>query len=103
MDLFLFSFESVTGMPVIVGYVFVFLFGAAVGSFLNVVIHRAPLEQSIAPWIRNSSARWRSKSPPPLDRYGAAAQGAYLRRRAGQRRPRRRDRRDDHRDVRRPG
>lgn len=42
-----FSFESLTGMPEIFGYVFVALFGAAVGSFLNVVIHRVPNEQSI--------------------------------------------------------
>lgn len=47
MDLILFSFESVTGLPELIGYIFIFLFGAVVGSFLNVVIHRVPLEESI--------------------------------------------------------
>lgn len=47
MNLFLFSFESVTGLPDYLGYLFTFLFGAIVGSFLNVVIHRVPLEESI--------------------------------------------------------
>ena len=41
------SFESVTGLPVIFGYIFTFIFGSLVGSFLNVVIHRVPREQSI--------------------------------------------------------
>ncbi|MEO6335016.1 MAG: prepilin peptidase [Pyrinomonadaceae bacterium] len=41
------SFESLTGVPEFVAYIFVFMFGAAVGSFLNVVIHRVPHEQSI--------------------------------------------------------
>ncbi len=41
------SFETVTGMPEILGFVFTFAFGAIVGSFLNVVIHRVPNEQSI--------------------------------------------------------
>ncbi|MEP6704027.1 MAG: prepilin peptidase [Acidobacteriota bacterium] len=41
------SFESLTGVPEFVAYIFVFIFGAVVGSFLNVVIHRVPHEQSI--------------------------------------------------------
>lgn len=44
---FLSSFEAVTGMPEYVGYIFIFAFGAAIGSFLNVVIHRVPNEESI--------------------------------------------------------
>ncbi len=47
MNFFLASFETMTGMPEIVGYLFVAIFGAMVGSFLNVVIHRVPNEQSI--------------------------------------------------------
>lgn len=41
------SFETMTGLPEIVGFAFVFAFGAIVGSFLNVVIHRVPHEESI--------------------------------------------------------
>lgn len=41
------SFELATGLPVWIGYIFAFLFGTAVGSFLNVVIHRVPREESI--------------------------------------------------------
>ena len=44
---FLLSFETVTGLPQFAGYIFFFLLGAIVGSFLNVVIHRVPLEESI--------------------------------------------------------
>ncbi len=47
MHLLLSSFETVTGMPDFFGYIFIFVFGAAVGSFLNVVIHRVPNEESI--------------------------------------------------------
>src|SRR5712691_13306269 len=45
--LFLASFEALTGLPEIFAYVFAGLFGAVVGSFLNVVIHRVPNEESI--------------------------------------------------------
>lgn len=41
------SFETITGMPEVVAYIFVFALGTIVGSFLNVVIHRVPNEQSI--------------------------------------------------------
>ncbi|HUR99975.1 MAG TPA: prepilin peptidase [Pyrinomonadaceae bacterium] len=41
------SFESLTGVPEFIAYIFVFMFGASVGSFLNVVIHRVPNEESI--------------------------------------------------------
>jgi leader peptidase (prepilin peptidase) / N-methyltransferase len=41
------SFEAATGLPLWIGYVFVFAVGSAVGSFLNVVIYRVPREMSI--------------------------------------------------------
>ncbi len=47
MKILLASLETMTGLPEIVGYIFVFAFGAIVGSFLNVVIHRVPNEESI--------------------------------------------------------
>src|SRR5688572_8895300 len=34
-------------MPPIAGYILAGVFGAIIGSFLNVVIHRVPLEESI--------------------------------------------------------
>src|SRR5262245_35635978 len=41
------SIESAAGLPEWIGYTFSFIVGAAIGSFLNVVIHRVPNEESI--------------------------------------------------------
>jgi leader peptidase (prepilin peptidase)/N-methyltransferase len=41
------SFEAITGMPEVFGYIFIFVLGSLIGSFLNVVIHRVPREESI--------------------------------------------------------
>lgn len=41
------NFEALLGLPDFVGYIIVFILGAIVGSFLNVVIHRVPNEESI--------------------------------------------------------
>lgn len=41
------SIQIAAGLPEAIVFVFVFLFGGAVGSFLNVVIHRVPRDGSI--------------------------------------------------------
>jgi leader peptidase (prepilin peptidase)/N-methyltransferase len=47
MSFILTSFESLTGLPEWFAYIWIFAIGAAIGSFLNVVIHRVPNEESI--------------------------------------------------------
>ncbi len=49
LNLYLASFEAATGLPEFVGYLFVGVLGACVGSFLNVVIYRVPNEKSLLP------------------------------------------------------
>lgn len=43
------SLEATLGVPEIFGYIFVFVLGCCIGSFLNVVIYRVPNEKSLLP------------------------------------------------------
>lgn len=43
------SIEAILGLPEWFAYGFVFVIGAAIGSFLNVVIYRVPIEASLFP------------------------------------------------------
>jgi leader peptidase (prepilin peptidase)/N-methyltransferase len=65
MNILFASFESITGLPELFGYVFIFVFGAVVGSFLNVVIHRVPNEESIV--FPNSACPKCGESIKPYD------------------------------------
>lgn len=65
MIFFLSSFESLTGLPEAFVYIFIFIFGTLVGSFLNVVIHRVPNEESIV--FPNSACPNCKKSIKPYD------------------------------------
>src|SRR4028119_1127421 len=59
------SFETITGLPELVGYIFFFILGSMIGSFLNVVIHRVPNEESIV--FPNSACPNCKKSIKPYD------------------------------------
>jgi leader peptidase (prepilin peptidase)/N-methyltransferase len=43
------SIEGVLGIPEFTGYLFIFVLGSCIGSFLNVVIYRLPNERSLLP------------------------------------------------------
>jgi leader peptidase (prepilin peptidase)/N-methyltransferase len=47
MSLIQTSFETATGLPEFAGYIIFFALGSVIGSFLNVVIHRVPNDESI--------------------------------------------------------
>jgi len=65
MNILLVSFEALTGLPELFGYILISIFGAMVGSFLNVVIHRVPNEESIV--FPNSACPKCGKSIKPYD------------------------------------
>jgi leader peptidase (prepilin peptidase)/N-methyltransferase len=47
MNFYLNTFENITNIPELFAYIFIFIIGTAIGSFLNVVIHRVPNGESI--------------------------------------------------------
>ena len=59
------AFEAATGLPEFAAFIFVFILGAMVGSFLNVVIHRVPNELSIV--YPNSACPNCKKAIAPYD------------------------------------
>src|SRR5215204_6391862 len=59
------SFETITGLPNLVGYFCFFILGSMIGSFLNVVIHRVPNEESIV--FPNSACPKCKNSIKPYD------------------------------------
>ncbi len=65
MNISLASFESIMGLPEFFFYVVIFVFGGMVGSFLNVVIHRVPNEESIV--FPNSACPKCGESIKPYD------------------------------------
>lgn len=65
MNIIISSFETFTGLPEYFAYIFTFVLGAAVGSFLNVVIHRVPNEESIV--FPNSACPKCKKPIKPYD------------------------------------
>ncbi|HXH69717.1 MAG TPA: prepilin peptidase [Pyrinomonadaceae bacterium] len=65
MNLYLNTFENVKNIPELFAYIFIFIIGAAIGSFLNVVIHRVPNEKSII--FPNSACPNCKKSIKPYD------------------------------------
>lgn len=65
MNIIISTFETFTGLPEFFAYIFTFVLGAAVGSFLNVVIHRVPIDESIV--FPNSACPKCKESIKPYD------------------------------------
>ena len=57
--------DNAAGVAELAAYLFIFIFGAAVGSFLNVVIHRVPNKESVV--FPNSACPKCSSAIKPYD------------------------------------
>lgn len=65
MNILISTFQALTDLPEYFAYIFTFALGAVVGSFLNVVIHRIPNDESIV--FPNSACPKCQKSIKPYD------------------------------------